>query len=372
MPSVLLAHPSPDRYGSDLQMVRAVRGLVDAGWRAEVFLPADGALVSTLEDIPSVKVRVARFTVLRKALAKPTGLLSLLLSVPFDLVRTIRRIRRSGADVVYVNTVTIPIWIIAARLCRRPVLVHVREAEADRPRLLQLALNAPMLWATRVVTNSKASRQVLTTSVPPLAARTSVLYNGIPDPGPAPAVTPSGRVALVGRLSPRKGIDVALEAIAILRRGGQEVHLDICGTPYAGYEWYEEQLRTRADQPDLRGAVHFHGYVHPTWPVLSSAQIVVVPSRTEPFGNVAVEGMLAQRPVIASDVQGLAEIISSGETGWLVPADDEHALASAISKVLDNPELASGVARAARTSALERFSMERYVHEVNAELSRLL
>jgi glycosyltransferase involved in cell wall biosynthesis len=201
-------------------MVRAARGLVDAGWRAEVFLPHDGALVSTLEGIESVKVRVARFTVLRKALARPTGLIGLLLSVPFDLVRTIRR---SGADVVYVNTVTIPVWIIAARLCRRPMLVHVRGAEADRPRLLQLALNAPMLLATRVVTNSNASRQVLTTSVPPLAARTSVLNNGIPDPGPASPIAPTGRVALVGRLSPRKGIDVALEAIAILRRAGQEV-----------------------------------------------------------------------------------------------------------------------------------------------------
>jgi glycosyltransferase involved in cell wall biosynthesis len=92
----------------------------------------------------------------------------------------------------------------------------------------------------------------------------------------------------------------------------------------------------------------------------------------EPFGNVPVEGMLAQRPVIACDVQGLAEIISCGETGWLVPVGDEHALASAIAKVLDNPELANEVALAARVSALERFSIERYVHEVNTELSLLL
>ena len=60
------------------------------------------------------------------------------------------------------------------------------------------------------------------------------------------------------------------------------------------------ELQERAAAPDLAGRVTLAGYVHPTWPVLAAADVVVVPSRAVPFGNTAVEGLLARRPVVAS------------------------------------------------------------------------
>ncbi|MDT4928021.1 MAG: hypothetical protein QOF92_888 [Pseudonocardiales bacterium] len=367
MPAVLVAQPSADTYGSDRQLLESIHGLRASGWDVTVCLPDTGPLVELLDG---VEVDVSPFPVLRKALLRPVPIIGLLLRTPLDLLRLVRRIRARRPDVVYVNTVTIPLWILAARLARVPVLVHVHEAEDAAARPVRIALNAPLLLAQVVVANSAASAHTVADAVPRLTARTVVIPNGIPDSGPAPATDAQpGRVALIARLSPRKGVDVALEAVARLRREGRDVQLDICGTAYAGYEWFERDLRQRAAQPDLAGAVRLHGYVNPTTPMLATASVVIVPSRVEPFGNTAVEGMLAARPVVASRVQGLAEIVDDGRTGLLVEPDDPAALAAAIARLLDDPDAARQLATAGRTEAQLRFSASRYRREIEKALT---
>ena len=153
---------------------------------------------------------------------------------------------------------------------------------------------------------------------------------GAPAPARERAATDPLRCVVVGRLSPRKGTMVALEAVARLRAGGADARLDVCGSVFPGYEWFEAELRERAGRADLAGAVAFHGYVSPTRPLLEAADVVLVPSFGESFGNVAVEGMLAGRPVVACDGLGLGEVLSGApRTGRLVPPGDADALARA-------------------------------------------
>jgi len=357
VPRALIAHPSADVYGSDRQLVESVAGLVDAGWDVTVALPAPGPLTELLGDVP---VAICDFPVLRKSLLRPIALARLILNLPHDLVRLIRLVCKANPDVVYVNTVTIPIWVLAARLARRPVLVHVHEAEQDAAAPLRIALAAPLLAAQRVIANSVASRQVLVGTLARLARRTRVIYNGVPEPDLVQIEPCAGHLVLVGRLSPRKGIDIALDAVALLRGEGRTVTIEICGTVFPGYEWYEAELRARAARPDLDGAVSFAGYVNPTTTALAGASVVLVPSRVEPFGNTAVEAMLAGRPVVASNVQGLAEIVDDGRTGLLVTPGDPSALAAAVRTVLDNPAFADRLARAGCSDAAARFSLARY------------
>jgi glycosyltransferase involved in cell wall biosynthesis len=241
--------------------------------------------------------------------------------------------------VVYVNTVTTPLWLVV--------------------------LNAPLLLARSVVVNSWAARTTLLRAVPALRSRTEVVHNGVAGPpdGALPFPIPgggAGRLALVGRLSPRKGTDVALEALALLRAQGHDADLHLYGSVFPGYEWYEAQLRDRASDADVAGHVHFAGYTSPPWPALADAQVVLVPSRTEPFGNAAVEAQLAGRPVVASDVQGLREIVTDGETGVLAPPGDASALAAAVAGLLDDPARAATLAGAGRASALRQFTTGRY------------
>lgn len=362
---VLMAHPSPDRYGSDLQLLETVSAVVDAGADAVVVLPADGPLAPMLRE-RGASVRILAFPVLRKSALRPAGFARLLRDLAIALPPMWRTIGDSGATTVLVNTVTIPWWLAVSRLRRRRTWCHVHEAEDEGPRIVRTLLAAPNLLAQRLLVNSGASAQALYRVVPALRHRIDVVHNGVggppQEPDPPRTRTPAdpARLVVVARLSPRKGIDVALDAVGEVIDRGHDVTVDLCGTTFSGYEWFEQRLRDRAARPDLAGRVTFRGYVNPTWPELAAADVVLVPSRVEPFGNTAVEALLARRPLVASNVQGLAEIVAAGQTGLLAVPGDATSLADAICRLLDDPSFAAELADRGRADATERFSLAGY------------
>jgi len=91
---------------------------------------------------------------------------------------------------------------------------------------------------------------------------------------------------------------------------------------------------------------------------------MVAPSLREPFGNAVVEAQYSLRPVVATAALGHTESITDGRTGLLVPAEDVPAMAAAIARLVDEPELAESLAVTARSEAIRRFSVERYCAEV--------
>ena len=375
MPFLVVAHPSPDLYGSDLQLVETVAGAREHGWRVTVFLPESGPLVELLTDTGAT-VEFFDAPVLRKALLNPKGVAVFGAKSVRAIAALVRRLRHDRPDVVYVNTITIPAWTVAARAARVPVLTHVHEAESAQRRAVQLALSSPLLISNAIVVNSLAARESLESAFGRLQSRISVIYNGVPGPPHEPSAPrrrtedEPARIAVVGRLSPRKGIDVAVSAVSRLRREGRDVRLVVCGSTFPGYEWYEDELRS-AGAGEAPGAIEFRGYVHPTWDELAAADVVLVPSRSEPFGNAAVEALLARRPLVASDVQGLREVVRDGTTGVLVPPDDATALAEAVATLLDDSPRAAALADAGRQDAVTRFSPPRYRAEIVAQLDRL-
>ena len=373
--TLMVAHGSAELYGSDLQLVESVRAALADGWDAIVVLPVDGPLVQRLADA-GARVRVAPVPVLRKSLLRPRALPGLAWASLRAVAQTVRLLRRERADAVYVNTVTVPTWLAAARLARVPALCHVHEAEDDLPRLVTALLTAPVLLARTVVTNSEAARRSLGAAHGSLSARAHVVHNGVTGPSAAPQAPGEHdgplRLALVGRLSPRKGIDVALDAVGLLTAQGHDVTLRVAGSTFPGYEWFEEQLRERAGADDLAGRVDLLGFVHPTWPVLADSDVVLIPSRVEPFGNTAVEALLARRPVVASRTQGLAEIVRDGATGLLVDPGDAAALAAGLARLVDDPGLRERLAADGQRDAAARFGADRYAADVQHHLRALV
>jgi glycosyltransferase involved in cell wall biosynthesis len=366
---VLAAHPSPDGYGADLMLLAGVRGLRDRGLVPIVTIPDRGPLVDRLDDA-HVSVELLSTPVLRKGLLRPLGLVRLLLTTGPALVGMAKLIRRVDPRVVYVNTLTIPLWFVAGRLTGRPVVCHVREAEDGVPRWLERLLTVPLLLVSRILANSEHTAARLTALWPALGSRTRVVYNGFGERCPAPPPAgPRHELLVVGRLSPRKGQHVAIEALAELVRGGHDVELRLVGTAYPGYEWYVAELESRVARLGLGDRVRFDGYRTDTAEVYASASVVLVPSLVEPFGNVAVEAQMAGRVVVASDVGGLAEIVRDGETGSLVPPDDPTALAAAVGAVLADEGLTADLTSRAARVASERFGLERYQDELAAQLA---
>ena len=149
---LVVAHPSTELYGADLQMLESVRAALAAGWTVTLVLPADGPLAERAHGL-GADVVIASFPVLRKSLLSPRGLVGLAARSATALVRAARFLRSTHADVLYVSTVTIPVWLAAARLARVPSLCHVHEAEEDQPRAITAGLTAPLLLADALVAN---------------------------------------------------------------------------------------------------------------------------------------------------------------------------------------------------------------------------
>ena len=360
---ILITHPSAELYGSDRVALESTRALAGRGWQVTVTLTETGPLAD-LVRATGAAVTTLPAPVLRKAYLSPVGLLrfaGILAARTPGMVRLLRSVR---PEVVYVSTVTVPWWIVLARVFGCRVVVHVHEAEDDVPRLVRLALAAPLLLAHRIVANSAASRDTLARSIPRLRRRTDVVDNGVPGPpsltGPRPELVPPVRLGLVGRVSPRKGTDVAVAALALLRRRGVDAELDLVGGVFAGYEWFADDVRAQVAREGLDGAVRWRGVLPEVWAALREVDVALVPSRVEPFGNAAVEAMLAGRPVVATRTQGLREIVRPGENGEVADPGDAASLAEAILRVVLDWPAARDRAAAARVEAERRFSPDRY------------
>ena len=368
---VLAVHPREDRYGADAMLGRGLGCLVDTGDEVHVAVAEqDPDSSEGLAGLP-VAARHVPTAVLRKQLLRPGSLAGLARRTPGDLRRARRLLAEVRPDVLYVNTLTLPTWAVAGRSAGVPVVVHVRELESQLPDLVNRVLLSPLLAATTVVANSRATAEHVTGLVPALRDRAVVLHNGIELPPRSawepPAPGAPVRVVVVGRLNLRKGQDVALEALRRLRAAGRDVRLQVVGSAFPGYEGVERGLREQATRVAAE-AVDFVGFRSPGWAAMAEADVVWVPSRLEPFGTVAVEAMAVGRPVVVSDVGGLVEIVTDGRTGWVVPPDDAGALARATAGLLDDPEGTREVVERARGSVEERFTLARYGPELREVL----
>ncbi|MCU1682745.1 MAG: cps2I [Amycolatopsis sp.] len=369
--TILLAHASSELYGSDRVFLESVHAAIATGRPVVVTLPQDGPLVAEVGKA-GAEVTFCPTPILRKAALRPAGLLRLVVDAVRALGPMIRLLRRTRPETVYVNTVTVPLWFPLARLAGAQVLAHVHEAEDAVPRPIRFALAVPLLAAHTVVVNSRATGAVLGAALPRLRARTELVYNGVPGPEKVTehreAAEPL-RILLVGRVSPRKGTDVAVDALAALRRDGVKAELEIVGSIFPGYEWFEADVRAAIEAGGLADSVRFAGFHDDVWGAYERADIALVPSRVEPFGNTAVEAQLAGVPVIVSDAQGLPETVDGGRRGTIVPAGDAAALADAIRNLAGDWPAARLRAELARDEAEGKFSVERYRQEIAGLLS---
>lgn len=163
--------------------------------------------------------------------------------------------------------------------------------------------------------------------------------------------TPPDRplIAALGRLHVNKAFDVLLDAIAAVP--GAWLWL-------AGEGPLRGELAAQADRLGIADRVRFLGWQNDPRPVIAAADIVAVPSRHEPLGNVILEAWAQGRPVVAAASAGPKQLITDGTDGLLVGIDDAPALARAIASLIGNPERRTGLGQAGRAVFDARFGEE--------------
>jgi hypothetical protein len=361
MTRIVAIHPHLDLYGSDRMFVVTVHSLTTLGDLQVVVIP--GAMVIPGLRGEGIEIAEAVFPVLRRADGTGRHFISMAMQIVKHIMEVKATLHRN--DVVYINTITAPSWVVGARLARSAIITHVREGELDWPLWKSRLILAPLNASEVIIANSESTKQWVCRSWPKLESRTIVVYNGVANVPEESGVCPSPsspgvRLLIIGRVAPRKGHDVAIRALAKLRARSIDAVLTVVGDEFRGSDEYTHALTKLAQELQVLDAIHFVGSQPDVNPWIREATLVLVPSRIEPFGTVAVEAMLNGRCAVVSAVGGLQEIVKHGETGLIVKPDDEDALADACLRLIEDPDFRHRMELEARSDALMRFGIERY------------
>jgi glycosyltransferase involved in cell wall biosynthesis len=356
---------SGDRYGADAVLRSLAAHFQRAGVATTLLLPEEGP--GRIEaEADGLDVSVTPTVVLRKADLNARGLLRTGIHALPRLLAHTRTIRAHEPNVVWVNTITLPLWMIAARLARRPVICHTHEIVGGSISLRRV-LYSTLFLADRVVTVSQAARADIVDSYPSLAERVAVALNpsfSVTKPVP---VRPGAEqdIVVIGRISARKGFGVLMDALGHPSISELRPVVHVCGTAYNSPTALAFAAKMVERAKSVSADVRFHGYV-PTEQALAMGAIVAVPS-TEPEACplVIAEAMAAGRSVVASKIGGIPEL-SSGAT-VLIPPGDADALGEALAKLVRGGAVreswrARGLLRAAELSRQRYFAqIERLV-----------
>jgi glycosyltransferase involved in cell wall biosynthesis len=184
---------------------------------------------------------------------------------------------------------------------------------------------------------------------------------------------PNSRLVVVAsRLTRLKGIECFLSAAAALSVKHPDVRFLIVGETSPPDPAYLQSLERLARELGIADRVTFTGRRSDIPAVLGAADVAVMPSLNEALSNVVLESMAAGAPVVATRVGGTPEALTDGATGLLVQPGDAGAIATAVSRLLDDRALACRLGRAARERIAERFSVERMVSATEDLYAELL
>ncbi len=349
--------------------------------RCHVVLFADGPVRHRLEA-SGIGVTVMEGGTGVMGMRREAGRLRALRAVP-ALVGMVLRLARISRDydVLYLNSQKAAIvGLLAAPLARRRAVWHLHDilsaehfAWAQRRCVVTLANR----FATKTIAISGVSRDsLIACGADP--RRIAVVPNGIDtsrfEPLDAEAALAlrnklglSGvtLVGLFGRITPWKGQHVLIRALA----GLPGVHAIIVGDALFGEQAYKAGLIEQARQLGVADRLHWLGFRHDTPQLMQIVDVVVHTSvAPEPFGRVIVEGVMAGRPVVASNHGASVELLGT-DYRWLVPADDAGALLRAIDDVLALPagELARCTALA-RVRAMRLFTLPQMLQGIVREV----
>ncbi len=363
---VLVISPPTSVWGAQLRLLDYAPALAERGIRLTLGSLPDGALYEKWVDrgLPHRKVSIPFLEGFRDEVTGRRLPPRELIVTAAHVARGATALLRSAGDFDAMWSFALrthPLAVVAARMRRVPVaieIVDIVRAGAGR-RLLQRCA----AFADLTIVNSEATGATLQGK----GRNVEVIHPGVDThrflPGPPPAgvreqLAGDGGVlvGVVGRIDPMKGIDVLVEAMALVP-ADLDVRLVVVGDVGVGTRGYARELEARAGEL-LGSRARFVGRRDDVPDVLRSIDILVNASPAEPFGRSVLEAQATGVAVIGTRQGGIPEFVDHGKTGLLVEPGDVTQLAAAITELAANRCLRHRLAAAARTQAVERFDIK--------------
>ena len=251
--------------------------------------------------------------------------------------------------------------VITGTALRRQSIPWVANIRVADPRRWRMPLEMNRLQiASKVICVSESVKSYYqnrgSKNVPPM----EVIPNGVDveDIAEQLAKSPKGtpthpRLGFLGRLDPQKGLDLWLEAFVSVVEKQPAVRFIVVGDGPQRAE-----LETQAKRLGLEEAVVWKGWQERPWEVLGEVDVLVYPSRFEGLSNALLEGMAAGKPLVATSIEGVEEVLGSGPPEQLVPTNDHESMSRSVLQILADKELASKLASWNRAWIEDNYSLD--------------
>lgn len=345
-----------DVTGGNVVAMHLIEGALTRGWRPIVVSPSDGPILDRA-----------------RKLGVPVHVLPLSRSHHWGAaLRLSRLLREERVDLVHTHASlgATALSRVAGRLAGVPVLnhSHVLSPLSRNPlvRLYQETLDRVTVrtaCAGIIAVSEDLRRQAIARWTPPEI--TSVIHNGVPMPSPSTSarrhlgISDGAFVVLeVGRLCETKGQERLIRAVAAINR--QDVHILLAGTDLTG-DNFDLRLIALAKSLSIADRTHLLGFVQDLEPLFMACDVVVLPSDAEGVPLFLLEGMARGKPVIATRVGGVEEVIRNEEHGLVIPPKNVPALAEALERLMEDPTWAKKLGEQGREAHLRMHTINRMI-----------
>ncbi|MBI2448540.1 glycoside hydrolase family 99-like domain-containing protein [Candidatus Microgenomates bacterium] len=361
--------------GAERSLLELLDGLKSRGIVCYVVLPAEGILEDELKKrlIP-YSISPYRFWVMDEN-EKKEEVEDEISSQAIELARLLDSVK---PDIIYTNTSVINVGALVARMLGKPHIWHIREfGEPSYKLILPIKERSKFVHENSecVIYNSKAVKEYYDGD----KDKGIVIYNNISvdsfssdddikKMGRVFKNKESYKLATIGSVSVGKNQEDIIFAVRDLVREGIDIELVIAGDEESVYA---EKLRKIVSDNKLENNIRFLGYIHKPYRILSETDVLVVCSKNEAFGRTVVEGMLVGKPVIATRVGGIPEIITDGINGLLYVAGDHGELSEKLKFLFNNISKADLYAINGYEFAIKNFNDDKYSGKVIEVLSDL-
>lgn len=330
--------------------------------------PTEGVLPSRIREM-GIDIHFSRFESLRN---------------PVKFISEIRELQifaqNNDVSLIHSNsTLSAKHAMFLGKILKVPTVAHIR----DFVPATDLFFRIWLYFIDRVVAISKSVERSL--RHPCIPNCTQLIYNGVDTERFVPSHDaaairrlldlPSDNllVGTIGRFGADKGMASFVDAAHLILQEFPHVRFVVVGDAvFSENIHYQDEAVQKIMDLHIKDHVLCMGNREDVHEIMAALDIIVVPSLREPFGRVAAEAGACGKPVVASAVGGLAEIVRDSETGILVPPDDPIAMSSAILRLLHSEELRRTMGIKARERICKLFDIRRTVNEIENLYSSLL
>ena len=377
MINILFIHQSAELYGSDKTLLLLLKHIDKTRFYPVVVLPNEGPLKSEL-DKENIKVVIAPVLKVYRKMFTPQNILKFVKDIKKGVDALDILNKQHHFDIVYSNTLAVLLGIIYAKKRKIKHLWHVHEIIVHPKVIASIFPKILMRYSNLVICNSNATQNNLTVRIPELKSKTKVIYNGVELNSENKAVAQKTDfgfnetdiiITLVGRISRLKGHKLLLDVFTNHLIKNENIKLLFVGSPVEGQEQYLDEIQNSINRNKLQTKVKILPFLNDLNGIWSITDIAIMPStEAESFGLVAVEAMLAKKPVVGSNLGGLSEIIINNETGLLFDPNSKEALLEALFKLIESPSLRSEFGEKGYERAIKEFSITKHVQQFEAVL----